>query len=150
MCREDIVNEAGAYAGNFICSDGCAHPAAAERHRAFNAARGDRPSQRNDEVGVVIIESQLVGAVVLDLVPGGAQRRGQFGFQRKAAVICGDSHPQHLGHRRMFNATRLDRQRPDDRIEILGFQAGTTDERAADFRHRQELVRIRRVNGSAI
>jgi hypothetical protein len=69
MRGEDIVNQAGAYAGNLVVGgDGCVDPAAAERHRPVNAPCCDRPRQADDEVGIIIIRSPLKSTVVFDLV----------------------------------------------------------------------------------
>jgi hypothetical protein len=74
MRGENVVNQAGAYAGNLVVgSDGCADSAAAERHRPVNAPCCDRPRQGNDEVGIIIIRSPLKSTVVFDLVTGRAQ-----------------------------------------------------------------------------
>ncbi len=67
------MNEAGAYAGNLVRSNGGADSAAAKCYRALNAPCGDSAGQRNDEIRIIIIGGELKSTVVLDFVPGGAQ-----------------------------------------------------------------------------
>jgi hypothetical protein len=43
----------------------------------------------------------------------------------------------------MFSSGRLKRPGSDNRVEILGFQTCPPDERAANFRHHEEVVSVR-------
>jgi len=50
----------------------------------------------------------------------------------------------------MLGTFRHNRQRPDDRVEILGFQTRPPDQSAADFRRGEELACICRIYRAAI
>ena len=50
----------------------------------------------------------------------------------------------------MLGTFRHDRSRPDNGVEILGFQTRAPDESAADFRRGEKLVCIRGINRAAI
>jgi len=54
MSGEDVVNESGAYAGNVVGTDGCAHAAAAESDSAINCASGYGPSQRDHVIRIIV------------------------------------------------------------------------------------------------
>jgi hypothetical protein len=54
MGGEHVMDKPGADARNFVRRDGCADSAAAQCHGALNSAGGNRPRQRNDEVGVIV------------------------------------------------------------------------------------------------
>ena len=63
---ENIMNKPSTHTMDFVRSDGCTHAAAAKRDSALNLPGGYSPSQRDDEVGVIISGVQLVGAEVDD------------------------------------------------------------------------------------
>lgn len=73
MGGEHIVYQPGAHAGDFVRGDRCAHSAAAEGDAALHSRARDCPCQWNDEVGIVVSRVEFVRAVVLDLIPRGAQ-----------------------------------------------------------------------------
>ena len=72
MGGKNVVNEACADSGDFVCCDGCPHAAAAERHAALDLAGRDGPGKGDDEVGVVVTGAHLVRAKVHDVVAGDA------------------------------------------------------------------------------
>lgn len=67
---EMVFNQAGADAFDFIGTDGRANAAAANGHAAIHLCRSQRPAQRNDEIRIIIVQSQLMGPEVHDLVTG--------------------------------------------------------------------------------
>ena len=69
MSRENIMDQPGTHAGDFIRGDGSPHTAAAKGHSAVHFARCYGPGKGNDEVGVVIFGVHLVCAKVHNFVP---------------------------------------------------------------------------------
>jgi hypothetical protein len=84
---ENIMNKPSTHTMDFVRSDGCTHAAAAKRDSALNLPGGYSPSQRDDEVGVVISGVQLMSAEVHDFVPRAAQQLRHLRFQDKATMV---------------------------------------------------------------
>ena len=87
-----IMDQRGTNAWHLVGAYGRAHPAAADGYPAFDHSRGHRISERDDEVRIVIIRSQLGGPEIDHFVPGVSQACEQTLFQVKPAVIGSDSH----------------------------------------------------------
>jgi hypothetical protein len=87
MSGEDVVNESGAYAGNFVGTDGCAHAAAAESDSAINCASGYGPSQRDHVIRIIVSGVRLHRAEVYDLMGSAAQQIRDLLVQSEASMV---------------------------------------------------------------
>src|SRR5215831_20424359 len=74
---EVVVDQTGADTRGFVGTDRGAHAATANRDTAFYILAGNRLSQRNDKVGIVVARRQHSSAVVYYLVA----RRAKLGNQ---------------------------------------------------------------------
>src|SRR5688572_11111203 len=70
--REVVVNDGGANARDLVGTDRCADAAAADRHAALYLSRHHGPSQRDDEVRIVVARVQAMRSEIDDLMPRGA------------------------------------------------------------------------------
>src|ERR1700690_3955921 len=86
-----VFDQAGAHALDFVGADRCADAAAADCHAAFHLARHHCFGKRDNEVRIIIVRSQLVGAEINDLMPGGAELGDQRLLKTNPAVIRGNS-----------------------------------------------------------
>jgi hypothetical protein len=84
------VYQPSANAGDLVGNNARADAAAANRDPPFDIARSDRSGEGNDIVWIVVLRVQQGGAEVEDFMPLGAQRLGDLGLQREAAVVGGD------------------------------------------------------------
>ena len=66
---------------NLVRADRGPHTAAADRHAALHRACRYGLSERDDEVRIVVIRAQLVGAEIDDVVSGGTELRQQVFLQ---------------------------------------------------------------------
>jgi hypothetical protein len=66
---EVVVNERRADACDLVGADRRAHAAAADRHAALYLSRDHGTRKRDDEVGIVVVRIERVGAEIHDLVP---------------------------------------------------------------------------------
>src|SRR5262249_56759626 len=88
---EWAVNQPGGDTGNFVRPAGAPHATAAEGHAALERPRRHRLGERNDEVGIVVVRLQRIGAEIDDVVSGGAKPFDELLFQLEPAVIGGNS-----------------------------------------------------------
>ena len=84
---EMIVDEAGTDSLGLIGADRGPHPAATDGNAALDLTGHDSEGQRRNEVGIVIVMTELVGTEVDDFVTGGLELGDQLFFQFKSAVI---------------------------------------------------------------
>jgi hypothetical protein len=90
--REVIVDQPGADAGYFVGTDGSAHAAPADCHATLDLPRGNGSSERDDEVGIVIVRGETMRPEIDNLMTCRTELRKQFLLQTKSAVIRRDSH----------------------------------------------------------
>src|ERR1044071_10087226 len=89
--RKMVFDQRGVCALDLVGTDGGADTASTNCNAAVHHPCHDRPGQWNDEVGVIIVRRQLVGAKIDYLVTHRTKLCGQFLLQLKPAVIGGDS-----------------------------------------------------------
>src|SRR5262245_4249364 len=87
-----VMNQSGTSARNFVGADRSPDAAAANGDSAFHGARRNRLGERDDEVRIVVVGTQLVRSEIDDIVSRGAQTRGQVLLQLESSVVGRDSH----------------------------------------------------------
>src|SRR5262245_26614077 len=78
---EVVMNQSGTGARNLVRADRGPDAAAADGDSALHRTRRDRLGERDDEVRIVVVGARLVRTEIDDIVPGGAQTRGQILLQ---------------------------------------------------------------------
>jgi hypothetical protein len=80
LCRKVVMNQRGAGAWNFIGANSRADAAATNGDAAFHLTTDYGLGQRNDEVGVVVVGTQLVSAEIHDFVACSTELSDYFLF----------------------------------------------------------------------
>jgi hypothetical protein len=86
-----IVNQTSANALDLVGANRRPNAAAANGDAAIHFARHDGLSERNNEVGIIVVRSQRVSAEVHDFMARRANPGNQFFLQTKPAVIGGNA-----------------------------------------------------------
>jgi hypothetical protein len=92
MSRVMVVHQSSANPGNLIRTDRGAHSAAANRNSAFHFAAGNRLSERNDKVRIIVARIEVVGPHVNHFVPSFAKADDQRFLQAETTMIRCDSY----------------------------------------------------------
>src|SRR5260221_595509 len=90
--REMVVDQSGTNTLNLVGANRCADTTAANRNATIHFPRNHGLTERDNEVGIIVVGGQLVSAEIDDLVPCGAELSDQFLLQTKPAVIGGNSY----------------------------------------------------------
>src|SRR4029453_19116943 len=82
-----VVNQRGADPGHLVCADGCADSAATDRYAAVPLPRCYGPDKRDDEVGIIIVLLECVGAEIDNLLPSRTKLPKNVLLQAETTVI---------------------------------------------------------------
>src|SRR5271165_1324367 len=87
-----VLDESGPNAFDLVGTNGRSDAAAAHGNAAIHFAGGYSFSQRDDEIWIVVVGNQLVGAKIDDFMTGLGQLSRQLLFQLKPAMIGRNSY----------------------------------------------------------
>src|SRR5262245_27034743 len=92
-----VMDQGRTNARNLVRADRGPHATAADGHAALERPRRHRLGERDNEVGIVVVRLQRVGAEIDDVVSGSSEPCDQLLFRLEPALIGGNSHLHGVG-----------------------------------------------------